>query len=159
MTVPSNGHPNGNGRLVVEDNENLSFSVNRKVFVSDDVLEAEHRKIFDHCWIYVGHASELKQPNDFRTRNVAGRPVIFCRDRQGAVRALINSCRHRGALVCREREGNARQFYCMSAAAPAPAAKRHAPPEGPAQPAWTGRSGPRSGWRSGPAGARTNPPP
>ena len=89
MTAPhngnghGNGHLNGNGRLVVEDNENLSFSVNRKVFVSDDVLEAEHRAIFDHCWIYVGHASELKQPNDFRTRNVAGRPVIFCRDRQG----------------------------------------------------------------------------
>ena len=29
------------------------------------------------------------------------------------MRALINCCRHRGALVCREREGNARQFYCM----------------------------------------------
>jgi phenylpropionate dioxygenase-like ring-hydroxylating dioxygenase large terminal subunit len=29
------------------------------------------------------------------------------------VRALINSCRHRGALVCREREGNARQFQCI----------------------------------------------
>jgi phenylpropionate dioxygenase-like ring-hydroxylating dioxygenase large terminal subunit len=44
---------------------------------------------------------------------VAGRPVIFCRDRQGEVHALINSCRHRGAIVCREREGNTRQFYCM----------------------------------------------
>ena len=86
----------------------FDFSVNRKVFVSDDVLEAEHRAIFDTCWIYVGHASELKQPGDFRPRQVAGRPVIFCRDRQGNVRALINSCRHRGALVCREHEGNAR---------------------------------------------------
>ena len=105
-THHGNGHLNGNGRLVVEDQENLTFSVNRKVFVSDDVLEAEHRAIFDHCWIYVGHASELKQPGDFRTRQVAGRPVIFCRDRTGTVRALINSCRHRGALVCREREGN-----------------------------------------------------
>jgi phenylpropionate dioxygenase-like ring-hydroxylating dioxygenase large terminal subunit len=39
--------------------------------------------------------------------------VIFCRDRAGAIRCLINSCRHRGAIVCREREGNARAFYCM----------------------------------------------
>ena len=38
MTAPYNGnghgHLNGNGRLVVEDNENLTFSVNRKVFVA-----------------------------------------------------------------------------------------------------------------------------
>jgi phenylpropionate dioxygenase-like ring-hydroxylating dioxygenase large terminal subunit len=98
---------------VVEDRENLTFQVNRQVFVSRDVLEDEHRAIFNTCWIYVGHASEVKNPGDFRTRQVAGRPVIFCRDRAGQVRALINSCRHRGALVCREREGNARQFQCI----------------------------------------------
>ena len=39
--------------------------------------------------------------------------MIFCRDRQGSVRALFNVCRHRGAIVCREREGNTRQFYCI----------------------------------------------
>ena len=111
----SNGHTNGhsNGGFVIEDRENLTFSVNRKVFVSEDVLEGENRAIFDKCWIYVGHASEIKNPGDFKTRPIAGRPIIFCRDRQGTVRALINSCRHRGALVCREREGNTRQFYCI----------------------------------------------
>jgi p-cumate 2,3-dioxygenase subunit alpha len=39
--------------------------------------------------------------------------VIFCRDRDAKVHCLINSCRHRGSIVCREREGNARNFYCM----------------------------------------------
>ena len=84
-----------------------------KVFVSPDILEDEQRAIFDKSWIYVGHASEIKNPGDFKTRAVAGRPVIFCRDRAGNVRALLNVCRHRGAIVCREREGNARQFYCI----------------------------------------------
>lgn len=102
-----------NGRMVVEDLENMTFSVHRKVFVSPEILEDEHRAIFDKCWIYVGHASEIRNPGDFRTRLVAGRPIIFCRDRQGQVRALINSCRHRGAIVCREREGNTRQFFCI----------------------------------------------
>ena len=99
--------------FVVENPEQQTFFVNREVFVSDDVLEREKRRIFDRCWVYVGHASELKNPGDFKTRPVAGRPIIFCRDRDGEVHALINCCRHRGALVCREREGNARQFYCM----------------------------------------------
>ena len=110
----SNSHSDINPeRYIVEDLENLTFSVHRKVFVSPEVLFDEERRIFDKCWIYVGHASELKQPNDFRTRQVAGRPVIFTRDKQGTIRALLNVCRHRGALVCREREGNARQFFCI----------------------------------------------
>ncbi len=98
---------------VVEDKEKQAFFVNREVFVSPDVLEREQRRIFDRTWIYIGHASEIKNPGDFHTRPINGRPVIFCRDRKGEVKALINSCRHRGALVCRERSGNARQFYCM----------------------------------------------
>jgi p-cumate 2,3-dioxygenase subunit alpha len=99
--------------LVIESRENFSFVVSREVFVSRDIFEREQRAVFDRCWIYLGHASEVKNPGDFRTRWVAGRPVIFCRDRNGQIHALINSCRHRGAVVCREREGNARNFYCM----------------------------------------------
>src|SRR5260370_38570978 len=103
----------GNGRVVIEDRDTMTFSVNREVFVSREIFEREQRAIFDRCWIYVGHASELPNPGDYKTRFVAGRPVIFCRDRNGQVHGLIHSCRHRGAIVCREREGNARNFYCM----------------------------------------------
>ena len=99
--------------LVREDHAAQMFSVKREVFVSRDILEGEYRKLFDTLWIYVGHASELKKPGDFQTRWVAGRPIIFVRGQDGVIRALINSCRHRGAMVCREREGNARQFFCM----------------------------------------------
>ena len=105
--------PSGSDRYVVEDNQKQAFFVKREVFVSPEVAEMENRRIFDRSWIYIGHASELKKPGDFHTRPIAGRPVIFCRDRKGEVRALLNSCRHRGALVCRERSGNTRQFYCM----------------------------------------------
>lgn len=98
---------------VVEDTEKQAFFVNREVFVSQDIHDREQRRIFDRSWIYLGHASEIKNPGDYHTRPISGRPVIFCRDRQGEVHALLNSCRHRGAMVCRERSGNARQFYCM----------------------------------------------
>ncbi len=103
----------GNKRYVVEDERERKFLVHREVFVSDGVLRAEGEKIFSRQWIYAGHASELKKPGDFQTRNVAGRPVIFCRDQNGQIRVLLNTCRHRGAKVCREREGNVRGFYCF----------------------------------------------
>ena len=65
------GH-NGNGRslpLVRESREDLSFSVNREVFVSREILEREQRAVFDRCWVYVGHASEVRNPGDFKTRS------------------------------------------------------------------------------------------
>jgi p-cumate 2,3-dioxygenase alpha subunit len=98
-------------RYVVDDPASLDFRVHRGALVEPRVLEAERRRIFDRCWIYVGHESEVREPGDFVTRDVAGRPVILCRDSQGRVRVFLNSCRHRGAMVCRERSGNARTGY------------------------------------------------
>jgi p-cumate 2,3-dioxygenase subunit alpha len=103
----------GEQRYVIEDRERMSFSVSREALVSATVLEREQRAIFDKCWIYVGHASEVPNPGDFKTRMVAGRPILFCRDRQGEAHAFLNSCRHRGALVCTQREGNMRYFQCL----------------------------------------------
>ena len=100
-------------RLIVEDREAGRFLVNREAFVSEDIQAREQRAVFDRSWLYIGHSSEIPTPGRFVTRNVAGRPVIFTRDRAGEVRALLNTCRHRGSLVCRERQGTARNFYCM----------------------------------------------
>ncbi len=102
-----------NTPLVVESPQDHKFLVNRRSFVSDEVLRDEVEKVFGSQWIYAGHDSEVRNPGDYRTRDIAGRPVIFCRDGKGQVRALINTCRHRGAKVCREREGNTRGFYCF----------------------------------------------
>jgi phenylpropionate dioxygenase-like ring-hydroxylating dioxygenase large terminal subunit len=98
--------------FVVEDRQALTFRVSREALVSPDVLERERAAVFDRSWIYVGHGSELPEPGHFKSRDVAGRPVIFCRDNGGTVRCLLNSCRHRGATVCIAREGQSRYFTC-----------------------------------------------
>ncbi|WP_372516978.1 Rieske (2Fe-2S) protein, partial [Mycobacterium montefiorense] len=62
---------------------------------------------------YVGHESEVPHPNDFQTRRVGGREVIYSRDRHGQIRVMLNTCRHRGAEVCREPRGNRKVFTCF----------------------------------------------
>jgi p-cumate 2,3-dioxygenase subunit alpha len=99
--------------FIVDEPETMTFRLNRRTLTDPEVLERERARIFDRSWIYAGHESEVRTPGDFRTRQVAGRPVIFCRDTKGAVRLFLNSCRHRGAMVCREAEGNASSFYCF----------------------------------------------
>lgn len=96
-----------------DDRDMPRFRVNRKAMIDPDVLSLERERIFDHVWLYVGHETELPKKNDFRTREVAGRPVIFFRDSQGKVRVWINSCPHRGAMICREKEGNTRFMTCF----------------------------------------------
>ena len=89
--------------FIIDDPGSERFRLNRRVLVDPDILETERRRIFDRCWIYLGHDSEIPEPGDFRTRQVAGRPVLFVRDREGRARAFLNTCRHRGTMVCRER--------------------------------------------------------
>ena len=77
------------------------------------MLEQERRQIFDRCWLYLGHGSEIRGNCDFVTRAVGGRELIFNRDRGGAVHAFLNTCPHRGAMVVREKKGNASSFRCF----------------------------------------------
>lgn len=95
------------------DNERQLFKVPRTSFVDTDVFESERNAIFNRCWLYLGHASELAKPGQFVTRTVAGRNVIFNRDAAGKVNAFMNTCPHRGATVCRDRSGTAKNFQCF----------------------------------------------
>jgi phenylpropionate dioxygenase-like ring-hydroxylating dioxygenase large terminal subunit len=98
---------------VVEDIPAGTFRVNRAALVEEAVFQGEMRSIFDRCWLYVGHESEIPKPGDFRARDVGNRPLLFWHGHDGVKRVLYNSCRHRGALVCRVPEGNTRTMSCF----------------------------------------------
>lgn len=99
--------------LILDDRERKLFRVDRQVFTDKELFEQERRKVFDRCWLYAGHESELAKPGDFVTRNVGGRPLLLTRDQKGGVNAFLNSCPHRGKLVVREKSGNSRNFTCF----------------------------------------------
>ncbi|WP_346008305.1 aromatic ring-hydroxylating dioxygenase subunit alpha [Janibacter terrae] len=99
-------------QYIDDDRQMPRFRVNRNVMTDPEVFAQEKEKIFDTTWLYLGHESELKKPNDFKTRSVGGRPLIFAKDKKGTVRVWVNSCPHRGAMLCREDGGNARFMTC-----------------------------------------------
>ena len=101
------------GRWVREDKHAGLFKVNREAFTSDEVLARERELIFERSWLFLGHGSELKNPNDYVTRSIGGREIIFNRDRKGEFHAFFNTCPHRGAMVAREKCGNALGFKCF----------------------------------------------
>ncbi len=99
--------------LIQDDPERGIFRVHRSVMTSQELFEAERQRIFDRCWLYAGHESEVPRPGDYKRRTVAGRPIMFVRGSDNQVRVLLNTCPHRGAMVCRQDEGNANIFQCF----------------------------------------------
>lgn len=99
--------------LVVEETAAGLFHVHRSTMTSAEILRLEQERIFGRSWLYVGHESEVPDPGDYQRRIVAGRPLIFVRGRDKIIRVLINSCLHRGALVCRTDSGNTNAFQCF----------------------------------------------
>ncbi|MBL8376795.1 MAG: Rieske 2Fe-2S domain-containing protein [Burkholderiales bacterium] len=97
---------------VQDDRARGVFRVNRRAFVDAQVLELERRHIFERCWLYVGHESEVASPGRFVSRNVGGKPILMNRDSGGRINVFFNACMHRGAQVCRETSGQARNFTC-----------------------------------------------
>ncbi len=98
---------------VVEDLDQGTFRVDRSTMVDEAVFAREMEAVFGRCWLYVGHESEIPRPGDFKARDVGNRPLIFWHGHDGVRRVLYNSCRHRGALVCRVPEGNSRGMSCF----------------------------------------------
>ncbi len=81
------------------------------LYTDPKVLEAEKREIFRRTWQYVGHLSQISNPGDYFTTEVADRPIIISRGQDGDIRAFYNVCSHRASKLA-EGEGNKSVFTC-----------------------------------------------
>ncbi len=87
-------------------------TIGREIFVDTDIYQQELERVFARTWLYVGHESQIPNPNDFFISRMGEESVILTRDRQGEIHVLLNTCRHRGMKVCRYDEGNTPVFSC-----------------------------------------------
>ena len=55
--------------------------------------------------MYVGRSSDLARARAFRTFELGDQRILLVRDDQGVLQGFHNTCRHRGAALCRESDG------------------------------------------------------
>lgn len=80
---------------------------------TDPLLAGRERDlVFGRVPSIVAHASELPRPNDFRTLQMPRNRIIVVRQQDGSVKAFVNLCRHRGALLEEQEKGRCRLFSC-----------------------------------------------
>lgn len=88
------------------------FKVHTSVYSDKEVFEDEMREIFERTWVYVGHETEVSHPGDYKTAAIGRQPVIITRSEDNRINVLLNACRHRGNMVCREELGSSNFFRC-----------------------------------------------
>jgi phenylpropionate dioxygenase-like ring-hydroxylating dioxygenase large terminal subunit len=103
----------GSARSTIDYNSLVKDDrVHGRVYTDPAIFEEELDKIFSCGWVYVGHASEVPNPGDFRVTDIGRQSVIMVRDDKGQVRLLMNRCAHRANAVCQVERGNAKTFRC-----------------------------------------------
>ncbi|MGF7205201.1 Rieske 2Fe-2S domain-containing protein, partial [Sphingobium olei] len=84
----------------------------RSIYSSEPVYRQELERVFGRCWLFLAHTSQIPQPNDFFRTYMGEDDVIVIRQKDGSVKAFLNTCTHRGNRICRADRGNARSFTC-----------------------------------------------
>jgi carnitine monooxygenase subunit len=68
--------------------------------------------MFKRLPLMLALGGELRGPNSYKAMTVMDTPVLLTRGAAGEVRAFVNQCSHRGAVVVEDGHGSARRFAC-----------------------------------------------
>ncbi|MGC4934785.1 aromatic ring-hydroxylating oxygenase subunit alpha [Gordonia sp. DT30] len=86
--------------------------ISHSEYTDPALAEAERELIFGRVPSIVAHGSEIANPGMFITLQMPRNKVIVVRQKDGSVKAFVNACRHRGALLESEPSGKCRLFSC-----------------------------------------------
>jgi choline monooxygenase len=97
-------------RLDVSERIECAHTLASRFYVDPAILDIEKAKILRRTWQLVGtldHACgevngvkrTIADPESFFTAEVAGEPIVVTRDKEGALRAFSNVCRHRAGPI------------------------------------------------------------
>ncbi|HKS20683.1 MAG TPA: aromatic ring-hydroxylating dioxygenase subunit alpha [Bradyrhizobium sp.] len=98
--------------LIDDRPEDKVFRVARTMFTDPEILDLEMKYIFESTWSFVGLETQLPEPHRFVTTFIGRQPVILMRDAAGKVGCFLNTCRHRGTLLCPFKHGRQKFHVC-----------------------------------------------
>jgi choline monooxygenase len=75
------------------------FTLPFRWYTDGEVLRRERSLIFARSWQYGGRAAQVAEPGSYLATDAGGVPVLVVRDDDGTLRAFLNVCRHRGAVL------------------------------------------------------------
>lgn len=86
--------------------------LDRRVYSDGAVFRSEQQRIFQRCWVAVGHEAQLPRPGDFILSRMAGAMIAIWRGIDGEIRLFRNSCPISGARLFFAEMGNIASIDC-----------------------------------------------
>ena len=87
-------------------------SLPRDFYVDEEIFRADMKAVFETDWLFACNLAEIPRPGDYVTLQIGDNPIVVLRNRDGAVAAFHNTCRHRGSLICQKEQGRANRLVC-----------------------------------------------
>lgn len=84
--------------------------VHRDIYRCPRVFELEMQRLWARAWLYVGHDSQVPEPDDHVALSLGAQPVLMLRRDDGGIAVLHNRCAHRGAPLAAEGPGRAQRL-------------------------------------------------
>ena len=86
-------------------------SLDARYYTDPDIFRAECDGLLARTWQFAGHASQLENPGDYFTFEIAGESLFCVRGRDGKIRTFYNVCQHRAHQLV-QGSGNTRVVVC-----------------------------------------------
>ncbi|NVN51873.1 aromatic ring-hydroxylating dioxygenase subunit alpha [Mycolicibacterium hippocampi] len=87
----------------------LRATLGGNYYTSAAVFTTEQEHIFENMWFCAVRSSDLALAGKFKKVQIGRESVLLVRGRDGLLRAFLNVCRHRGAQLCTEAEGEVKR--------------------------------------------------
>lgn len=97
--------------LGYDPNPSRSSSLRADAYTQDKWFDADLKSILSRTWQWVCHVEKTREPGAFVTVEIAGQPIAVVRDKEGALRAFYNVCKHRAHELL-SGEGNTTRIMC-----------------------------------------------
>ncbi|PWL18482.1 Rieske (2Fe-2S) protein [Falsochrobactrum shanghaiense] len=81
-------------------------------YTSQEIYDLDLELIFYKEWLYAIPACQLVKPGSYATVRIGAYDVIIVKGGDNQIRAFHNSCRHRGSIICKAREGQVAKLVC-----------------------------------------------
>lgn len=109
-----NNHDAADASATASEHDRIGCRVPYSVFTDEAYYKAEQERLFrGPTWNFVALEAEVPEPGDYKATFIGDTPVVVTRDKDGGLHVVLNRCAHRGAMVCRERRGNAPHLECV----------------------------------------------
>lgn len=83
----------------------LRTNLPREYFASAEIFDRETERIFSRSWVCVGHLSEFPAAPSYKVVQIGSYSIVVSRPATEEIYAFHNVCRHRGARLCSQPQG------------------------------------------------------